>query len=223
VSAPEKQMAKMKPGHRLLHGISAALLIFLAIIGHRLLNQPDAAHIMLFAVLAFAVLRVVYELSFNPKIVPTLASTWAEQKKTLDLLKADFAASDGHPYTIIDLGSGRGEMTRRLARALPQARIIGIEWAYFPYLRSVLLAKLLRLKVTYRRADFLAEDCSQADAVLLYLNGPIAQTVGEKLHKELKPGTLVIANSFPLLGAWQPAETISFPAPFGTQLLVYRR
>lgn len=98
--------------------------------------------------------------------------------------------------TVIDIGSGDG---RVLFEAANQGAIaIGIE--INPYL--VLLTRLRALwrpyrgKVTVRWQNLWTADLSRADAVFVYLIPWKMDDLATKLKKELKPGTLVISNSF---------------------------
>ena len=71
------------------------------------------------------------------------------------------------PYTVLDLGSGSGQMTWQIARALPNAHVTGVELAYVPWLRSVLRQRLFGpANLDYKRVDFWLYDCSAADAVV---------------------------------------------------------
>jgi trans-aconitate methyltransferase len=141
--------------------------------------------------------------------VPTVASFPSMRRKIIDILQKDFAAKPkATPYIIIDLGSGNGQLTWRIARALPDARVIGIELSVIPWLISALWQRLFGpANLEYRRADFWPYDCSRADAVVTYLTENIIDRVSQKLRDELKPGATVVANDVRLRGDWQPVET----------------
>jgi precorrin-6B methylase 2 len=141
--------------------------------------------------------------------VPTVAALPSARHKIIEILKNDAEARpQARPYTIIDLGSGTGGLTAKIARAMPYARVTGIEISPVPWLISVLRQKLLGpSNLEYKRIDFWPHDCSDASAVVVYLTENIIERVSEKLRKELPPGTLVIANDVPLRAGWQPAST----------------
>lgn len=157
--------------------------------------------------------------------VPTLASFPSARRKIIEMLQKDFAArtASSRPYTILDLGSGSGQLSWRIARALPNARVIGIEISFIPWLRSVLRQKIFGPKnLEYQRADFWTFDCAGIDAVVTYLTENIITRVGEKLRKELKPGALIVANDTALRGDWRPVEAL--PTGFlKMQVFVYRQ
>lgn len=163
--------------------------------------------------------------------VPTFPTMPAMQEKIIALLKDDMAARPAiRPYTIIDLGSGSGQMTQRIARAIPEAKVIGIEISPFPWLRSAITQRLVGPRnVNYQRRDFWPYDSSKADALITYTWEGIANRVGTKLRQELKPSSLILANTFQLGGDWQAFATHTVDAPFfvslsgKTPLYLYRQ
>jgi SAM-dependent methyltransferase len=132
------------------------------------------------------------------------------------------AAEGKKPFKILDLGSGRGELTRHIAKKIPAAEVLGIELARFPCWQSHVVQRLFGpSNLSYRCLDFWRMDCSEIDAIVFFLTPNFAQRVGEKLAAELKPGSIVISHTFPLLGRWTPAEVIEFRTPFKETLYVY--
>ena|ERR1700722_11906455 len=153
--------------------------------------------------------------------VPTVTSFPSARRKIADILQKEFSARDN--VTIIDLGSGNGQLSRRIARALPHAHVIGIELSMIPWLRSVLWQRMLGpANLTYKRIDFWPYDCSGADAVVTYLTENIIERVSQKLHRELKPGATVIANDVALHDGWVPVEIIE-TGFLGLKIYVYRQ
>ena len=63
--------------------------------------------------------------------------------------------------------------------------------------------------VTFKSGDFFKADFSGADAVLTYLTLSLMHPLKRKFESELKPGAMVICNTFPVPG-WIPTreETI---------------
>ncbi|MFY9288517.1 MAG: class I SAM-dependent methyltransferase [Alphaproteobacteria bacterium] len=181
---------------------------------------------MLFTLIFAAIIIFVVSCEFYTLRtgVPTSASFLSAQRKIIDILKTHTAH---HPSpTILDLGSGNGQLAWRVAKALPHAKVIGIEISFFPWFNSVLRQKLTGTKnLSYRRVDFWTYDCSQTDVVLTYLTENIISRVSEKLHAELKPQALVVANDVWLMGSWQPFETYDNPmfGRFNSQIYVYRQ
>ncbi|MFA4993813.1 MAG: methyltransferase domain-containing protein [Bdellovibrionales bacterium] len=140
--------------------------------------------------------------------VPTITSFPSARRKIIEILKSevDLKPSD-KPYTIIDLGSGNGRLTSQVARALPSAQVIGIEISFVPWVYSVLRQRVFGPKnLEYKRADFWPYDISNADAIIIYVTENIFERLEQKLKKELKPGTIVVANDVILRGDWSPSE-----------------
>ena len=188
--------------------------------------NPEAINLLsLLFILLFLAIYATYEYYEYKTGVATFPTMPAIRRKTIEILRQDAVSCPAaKPYTVLDLGSGSGQMTWQIARALPNAHVTGVELAYVPWLRSVLRQRLFGpANLDYKRVDFWLYDCSAADAVVTYLPGKIMEQVGEKLHKELKPDTLVVANTFPLRAGWEPKETLTLRAPFKTRVFVYRQ
>jgi SAM-dependent methyltransferase len=217
--APQK---RQRPGSWLIDIVSLVVVIYLGFVSIQLAQHLDAANILLLAFFAYVIMRLGYELVFRRMQVPTYATGFVERRKIVELIRADAAGCES--YHVIDLGSGRGELTRSIARALPQAQVTGVEMSPLPYAISVLLARLFRLKNThYRRGDLFAVDCSSMDAVVMYLSDELTQKAGIKLRHELKPGALIIANDFPLQTDWLPEDILRFHTPFEAVVYFYRQ
>jgi hypothetical protein len=156
--------------------------------------------------------------------VPTVASFPAARHKITGLLREHYAArAAGQTYTIIDLGSGGGQLCQKIARALPQAHVIGIELSYLPWLRSVLSQRLFGPRnARFLRVDFWSYNCAGADAVVLFLTGNILDRVSDKLRCELKPGAIIVTNDMKLSGGWTPIADDS-AGLLKTPVLVYRQ
>jgi SAM-dependent methyltransferase len=213
-----------QPGHRLLDALFVIMLVFFSWIGWQLVQNPTFGNVVLLCVLLYVAARVLYELVFNRGNAPTLATDFVSRRKLAGLVKKDADGRGRDGYTVIDLGSGNGEVTRHIARTVTHARVIGVEWGYIPWQRSRLWAKIFGPKnVEYYRDDFFNFDCSVASCVVMYLNWKIAQTLGEKLWNELKPGSTVISHSFELKGQWPAPEVVTFYTPFQMKVFVYRR
>jgi len=176
-------------------------------------------------VYVFLALVLAYDYYEHKTGVPTFPSMPAVRRKIAGILKADAAKKPGaRPYVIVDLGSGSGQLCSFLARSMPEAQVTGIELSYIPWLRSIIRQRMFGPgNLSFKRTDFWRYDLSNADAVVTYLPGKIMERVGEKLRKELKPGALVAASTFPLRAGWKPLETITVRAPLKTTIYVYRQ
>jgi len=211
-------------GQMQLNLIGAGLVVLLGLSAWVVSRHFTLSSVIPLGLIGYAMFRVVYELTFNRKNVPTLATGIAARGKITQILQLETEKRGDKPYTIIDLGSGRGELTRFIARAIPHATVIGIEMAKIPFWQSVMLQRWFGPKnLSYQCLDFFPYDCSHVDAVVFYLSGPFARRVGEKLWNELQPGALVISHTFALEAPWQPAEVLNFRSPFKEVIYVYRK
>lgn len=155
--------------------------------------------------------------------VPTVSSFPSARLKVIEAVRHISGMSAKKDLTIMDLGSGRGGLTQKLGRAVPEARVIGLEISYFPWFYSYLLQKLSGpSNVQYLRKDFWTVPCDQIDVIVLYLTENIIERVGEKLWRELKTGAYVIANDTNLRGEWVPVETYE-TGLLGMKVYLYRR
>ena len=105
---------------------------------------------------------------------------------------------------LYDLGSGDGRIP--IAAALTyHCKAIGIEIDKLRYFYSLYQSFILRLsdKVRFLNKNIFDVDLSEATVCIIYLTEQTNNVLEEKLLKELKVGTLVIAPSFPFSN-WTP-------------------
>ena len=101
------------------------------------------------------------------------------------------------PCRIIDLGSGDGSLLRRLARARPDCRFLGIEHAPLPWAWSRLTTGgLANCKV--KRGDFWRQPLDSFDVAYAFLSPAPMRALWLKAQKEMGPRSLLISNSFPI-------------------------
>lgn len=175
-------------------------------------------------ILSYFMLRIFYEFTFNRGRIPTLAAGLFDRMKIAALIQADCAKKAKAAYTVMDMGSGRGELTRHIARAVKSAKVVGIENSVLPFKQSQWLGRVLGFKnLEYRQADFFTVDCADADAVVLFLSAKITPMLGEKLWKELAPGALVISKEFELKGNWPTPQVVKLYTPLPSTMFVYGR
>lgn len=112
------------------------------------------------------------------------------------------------PKTIYELGCGWGGIAFELAARFPEARVVAIELSPLPWAVCHIRRLLQRRpNLEIRRGDFLRADLSDGDLLFCYLMVAPMKALERKLGAELRPGAVVIANSFALPG-WTPEETI---------------
>ncbi len=204
--------------------ILALFLGYVAFMWVQISDGVDFQKGILLCILSYYMLRIFYEFTFNRGNIPVLGTDFFLVKKVISIMQKDCAKKNLATYTVIDCGSGKGQMTRMIAKAMPSSQVVGLELGAWPYKQSQFLKRLMGIKnVEYVQKDFFAYDYSNADAVFMFLNGRIAELLGEKLYTELKAGALIITNEFELRGQWPAPEHITLYTPFKGNLFVYRR
>lgn len=177
---------------------------------------------ILFWLAIFTLAWNVYFIIFN-RGIPNIRTAPALRRKMIELLREDSRSKHSKgPYTVIDLGSGNGLLTREIARAMPEARVIGLEISRQQHAWAVMMKRREKLaNLEYKRADFFKYDLSRMTAVVLFQLA--TDSVARKLSQDLKPGTLVISNKFPLGYGWKHERLLHVKTwnPFQKKLYVY--
>lgn len=102
-------------------------------------------------------------------------------------------------FSFIDLGSGCGGLLKNLANAHGNGSFHGIESAPVPYVISK-LRSLLGSGYDVRWGDFWKHDFSRYDVVYAYLSPVPMNSLWQKAKKEMRPGSLLISNTFVIPG-----------------------
>lgn len=99
---------------------------------------------------------------------------------------------------LIDLGCGDGRvLTSAFARY--GVRAIGYELNLMAYCRARLRCFGKRGVKVVRR-NFWKADLSHADVVFCYLFPDVMKRMAKKIHKEVKPGAIIVSCNFPVPG-----------------------
>jgi len=97
-----------------------------------------------------------------------------------------------------DLGAGNGKVISYVASRYPNLKCTGIEYNIAAYCYAKLRNIFLKQKVSYKMGDFFKVNISDADIVYTYLFPGLMDRLESKFARELKKGTLVISNAFPI-------------------------
>ena len=109
---------------------------------------------------------------------------------------------------IYELGSGWGQLACKVAAQCPQAQVVGVEASLVPWLTSKLLGLAWRAKnARFRLGNFEKQNLRDGGLVLCYLYPGAMTQLAERFGNELRPGTVIITNTFRLPG-WTPETTI---------------
>ena len=165
-----------------------------------LLSQLPTDGVQVVFLVACLLVVVIVALYSQHLGVPPMDSSRAGRKAILDLLPEQ---PNGPIY---DLGSGWGGLAFAIAARYPDQRVVGIELSPVPYAVSRLRQLVQRRpNLSLQRANFLDVPLGNAGAATCYLMGPIMERLGEKLRRELKPGTIVVSHGFAFPN-WSPAR-----------------
>jgi SAM-dependent methyltransferase len=120
---------------------------------------------------------------------------------------------------VLDIGSGTGSFVRCFARLRPDSQVLGIEAAPGPaWLGRWLARKQENAKL--ERGDFFDADWSDFDVVYAFLSPAPMQAVWEKACAEMRPGAVLISNSFAIPEV-EPEGVLAIPDRRKTKLYCY--
>lgn len=119
----------------------------------------------------------------------------------------------------LDAGAGTGSALRPLARAHPHSHFVGIEAAPAPWLIGWLMSRA-QANVEWRRGNFWAHDWSGYDLVYVFLSPVPMPEVWAKACRDMRPGALLVSNSFAVPGI-EPVRVIEPDAAGRRPLFVY--
>ncbi len=141
---------------------------------------------------AFIVLLLIYWTSFRTQVPLYLTN-----RPTAQALARLLPAQDS--VRLLDLGAGSGSMLRRLARLRPESRFTGIETAPGPWALGWLINRQ-QTNVEWLRGDLFALPWGDYDVIYAFLSPVPMPALERKAAAEMRPGSLLVSNSFPLPG-----------------------
>lgn len=119
-------------------------------------------------------------------------------------MAAIFAFAQARPGDLlVDLGSGNGGVLIEAAKRGIRGRGVEINPFWVWYSRLRIRRHGLSHLATVVRGDMFVHPIPDADIIFLFLVPGAMGRLSERLRREAKPGTRIIANRFPLLG-WTP-------------------
>lgn len=124
---------------------------------------------------------------------------------------------------IFELGSAWGSLAFEAARRFPGQPVVGIEISPVPWLWSRLRLMVSgRGNLSIRLSDFYRQDLNEAALVICYLHPRAMEKLKKKLEAELRPGALVLCNTFAIPG-WSPIEESVADDMHRSRVYLYRR
>ncbi|HCJ28671.1 MAG TPA: trans-aconitate methyltransferase [Pseudomonas sp.] len=123
-------------------------------------------------------------------------------------------------FRFIDLGSGLGGTLLRLARAYPSGRFVGVETAPLTFALSWLRC-LPQRNCQVRFRSFWSEPLGDHDVVYCFLSPAPMPALWQKARREMRPGALLISNSFEVPGV-EAQEVVPIDDWRHSRLLIWR-
>ena len=124
------------------------------------------------------------------------------------------------PVFLLDAGCGDGRLLRQLSGARPAAQLVGVEHAPLPWLVARVMSGQQR-NIDIRYGNLWAQSFAPFDVVYAFLSPAPMAKLWQKACAEMRPGTLVVSNSFAIPGA-APERSIQVDDHRQTSLLIYR-
>lgn len=159
--------------------------------------------------LIFAVLSLVYWSTYRTRVPLYLSgqSVW-------EAIESKLPARPG--AHVLDLGSGLGGPLCHLAQRRPELQFEGIEAAPLPFAFSW-LRSLWQKNLHFRFGSFWTRNLRDTDLVFAYLSPAAMPRLWDKVHQEMRPGSVFISVEFEVPGV-EPDEIIVA----GKRLLLWR-
>lgn len=120
---------------------------------------------------------------------------------------------------LLDLGAGTGTVLAWFVRHRPDVQADGIEFSWLPWLLGRL--RLANSRAGWIHGDAFAADLTRYDVVYAYLSPEPMGLLWDKAQKEMRPGSLLISNSFDIPNA-PPARVLDIGDWKGSRLLVWK-
>jgi hypothetical protein len=141
---------------------------------------------------------------------------YLSNKKTTDALLSLMQQRGATRFT--DLGSGLGGVVRALDGGGRVAR--GVETAPMVWVMSAVLSKLTG-RGRILRQDIWSTKLGQEDLVYAFLSTEPMPALYDKARAEMRPGSLLVSNSFPVPGV-EPDEVWELPDRRKTKMYLYQ-
>lgn len=154
---------------------------------------------VLFAVIVLGAVPIVLSLEYyawKSKVIAAPSVPWM-RAAVIRRLETELKQAGVEAPVILELGSGWGTLALAAAKIAPKGTVIGYEISPIPLWVSRARALYGGYKNTkFVSADLFKEDFCKADVVMTYLTMPHMERLKPKFEAELKPGAIVICNTF---------------------------
>jgi trans-aconitate methyltransferase len=163
------------------------------------------AIIIIFLFLCLGMFFVFYVSQFYNMIFRGFAPFYSTRKKIIETIadKIKIEKND----CIIELGCGRAGFLQVVRQKFPEAKLIGYEYLFLPFLMAQVQNSFQKSKLDIRNVDFFKADLSEANTIYCYLSIRTMKDLEKKFISECKPGTEIISYMFPL-PSLKPVEVL---------------
>lgn len=187
--------------------IPIQFLFFPVLLGGLALDIPSSVFLVL-----FLATLLVYWSVFHTQVPLYLSSSQAWQA-VANVLPSQAGVR------VIDLGSGIGGLLKYLSGVRQDIELIGVEAAPLPFLAGWL--RTLGGRCRMRFGSLWDVDLAEFDVAYAYLSPVPMGKLWEKVQREMRPGSLLISNTFAVPDAI-PAETVCLDDFHQSILYIYR-
>jgi hypothetical protein len=124
--------------------------------------------------------------------------------------------------SIYELGSGWGTLAFPVAGKFPSVPVYAYEISPVPWFYSW-IRKLItpRKNLTFFRRNFHTTSLEDAALILCYLHPGGMKRLKDKFEKELKPGTIIMCNTFEIEG-WKPVAVRVIDKLYDNIIYIYQ-
>jgi len=217
----------------LFHGIWSWVLVqgVAAALSACVLRQPAwwmLIHLLFWpAAIAMLVLHLPTGLYLAMLLLLTLIF-WGTVSGEVPLFLSSTAAADAlavivereNTQCFAELGAGVGSIVAPLAQRRPMMAIDAFEHAPLPWLITRWRCRK-RPNVNTRVTSFWNAELSRYDTVFAFLSPAVMPKLGEKINREMRPGSLFISSSFPIPD-WRPESLVCIDDRRKTTFFCYR-
>jgi trans-aconitate methyltransferase len=165
--------------------------------------MPGWVSVFLWIAAGLFLLKMSYAFSVALALPFTQGALYVSSSRRRVAAFVDAVSMKPH-QVFVDLGCGDGRVLRRVRR-LYGVRAIGYELNLMAYAKARLMSIGSGVEIRWR--NFWKVDLSRADVVFCYLYPDVLAPLGEKLLRELKPGTRVACCNF-ALPRWKPERVL---------------
>ncbi|WP_216167827.1 class I SAM-dependent methyltransferase [Polynucleobacter finlandensis] len=99
---------------------------------------------------------------------------------------------------IMEIGSGLGDFSMRIAQLKPQSEVNGIEIAPLPWLISTLRSKFKRSSARFKLGNYQKLNFGNYDIIFAYLSPAAMPSLWKKASQEMVNQSLLISHEFPI-------------------------